>query len=258
MKDKLRLFGCVIFIIFMTSGGVFQPQMVDMPLIDKKSEVRLDGGITLLTTAYATVTYAITDKIAIQAFGHGGGGISSVNHIQGAVGYFKDFGHKNILEWYFGYGYGHANFDYSTVLNNNNCSDTYGYGYYGSGYEGSYMYELPYYKLWSYQEYFTQINYGLIGFDFANMDFGFSLKAGYLYSDLSDYDFHGPAVDGNQLEHYTKNSILLEPLAFIRLGSKKLKFCLKVGDNWIYNLSRSDVSIPHARLNAGIGINYKF
>jgi len=256
MKDIFRLVGCVIFIVLMTSGGVYQSQQIDIPLIDREHEVRIDGGFSILSATYATVSYAITDKIALQAFGNVGK--NGMYHTQGAVGYFKDFGNKNILEWYLGLGYGHANFDYNSSWNDSPYSGTYGDGSYGGGYGGSYMYEIRSYQSGNYQEYFTQLNYGLIGLDIANLDFGFSLKAGYLYSDMRDYDFHRYYVNGELIDRYTNKSILLQPLAFVRLGSKKLKFCLKVGDSWIYKLSKSDRSIPYVRLNAGIGLNFKF
>jgi hypothetical protein len=235
----------------MTSGGVYQPQLIDIPLIDRARDIRIDGGIAILSTAYTTVTYGITDKIELQAFGNVGK--NGICHAQGAVGYFKDFGHKNILEWYLGLGYGHSNFDYNSAWNDSPYSGTY-----GGGYDGPYMYEIRSYQSGNYQEYFTQLNYGLIGLDFANLDFGLSLKAGYLFSDMRDYDFHRYSVNGELIDRYTNQSIILQQLAFVRLGSKKLKICLKVGDSWIYKLSKSDRSIPYVRLNTGIGLNYNF
>lgn len=240
----------------MTSGGVYQPQLVDIPLIERARDVRIDGGITLLSTTYATVSYGIADKLALQVFGNVGK--NGMYHAQGAVGYFKDFGYKNILEWYLGFGYGQANFDYNSSWNDSPYSGTYGGGSYGGGYGGSYMYEIRTYQSGNYQEYYTQLNYGLIGLDFANMDFGFSLKAGYLYSDMRDYDFHRYSVNGELIDRYTNNSILLQPLAFVRLGGKKMKCCLKVGDSWIYKLSKSDMPIPYIRFNTSLGLNYKF
>lgn len=256
MKAIFRLFGCLFFVMLMTSGGVYQPQQVDVPLIERARDVRIDGGIALLSTTYATVSYGITDKIALQAYGNAGR--NGMYHAQGAVGYFKDFGHKNILEGYLGFGFGHANFDYNSAWNDVTYSGTYGSGSYGDGYGDSYMYEIRSYQSGDYQEYFTQLNYGLIGLDFADLDFGLSIKAGYLISDMRDYDIHRFYGDGELIDRYTNKSILLQPLAFVRLGSKRLKICLKVGESWIFKMSKSDRSIPYVRLNAGIGLNFRF
>ncbi len=91
MISKKIIFGFLIALM-MTSCIVYHPQTIDIPLIDKKSDLRIDAGISLVPSAHGTVSYGLTDKIAVQTFGSIGS--DDRYYFQGAVGYFKDLGKK--------------------------------------------------------------------------------------------------------------------------------------------------------------------
>jgi len=247
MKDIFRLVGCLIFIVLMTSGSAYQPQMVDIPLINEKSEVRIDLGHSFLSSNNLTVTYALKDNIALQVYGNFG--LNEVSHIQAAAGYFLEIGNKSILECYIGIGDGHANFDYNSLRNMGTPSDIYGYR------QGSRLSEVNLKSYGNYKEYYTQLNYGITDISIANIDFGFSLKIGYLDASMKESFIRGNSI---YMDAYFNKSIHLEPLALIRFGGNRLKISLKVGSGWMYNLSKTDTPIPYDVFNAGIGLNYKF
>ncbi len=247
MKDIFRLVGFMIFIVLMTSGSAYQPQMVDISLLNEKSDLRIDLGHSFLSSNNLTVTYALKDNIALQVYGNFG--LNDVSHIQAASGYFLEIGDKSILECYVGVGNGHANFDYNSLRNMGTYSDIYGYR------QGTRLSEVNLQSYGNYMEYFTQLNYGITDICIANIDLGFSLKIGYLDSHMKESFSRGNTI---YMDDYLNKSIHLEPLAMIRFGGKKLKLSLKVGSGWMYNLSKTDTPIPYDVLNAGIGLNYKF
>ena len=252
MKIHLRLLGLIFFTIVMTSGDMFQPQMVDVPLINKKSELRLDGGFSALSSAQATLSYALTDKFSIQAYGSSGK--NDQYYLQGAVGYFKDFGNKSVLEFYAGFGYGYGAASNDSIPGNPGYGTSYGYG---NGVTW-YAYSNVGYLEGKYQQYFAQVNYGVTGIDFANLEFGIGLKAGYLHSIFTDRFYYKFYNSINSFDVYLDNSLLIEPIAFIRLGGKHLKLSFKLGNSWIYKFTNTNNSIPYNRVNASIGLNYRF
>jgi len=110
----------------------------------------------------------------------------------------------------------------------------------------------------NYQLYFTQFNFGKVDCEFANLDFGFALKAGYLYTILTDknyYDYYSNEEISNE---YNDNNLLLEPTIFGRIGGKKLKFSLKAGSCWIYKFTDRAHHFPYSYINVGLGLNYRF
>jgi len=214
----------------MTSCGVYSPQTIDIPLINKKKDLRIDAGISIKEFAYATVSYGLTDKIALQTFYN-----KSANDryfVQGAVGYFKDLGNRNVIELYSGFGYGYTNY---------------------------YVDPIPASLKGYYQLYFTQFNLGKIGCQFANADLGFGIKAGYLHSNLTDFNYF-TRYSGNNgpYETLSDNSFLLEPNVFLRIGGEKLKFSLKLGSCWHYQFTHKDKHLPINEINLGLGLNYRF
>jgi hypothetical protein len=52
-------------------------------------------------------------------------------------------------------------------------------------------------------------------------------------------------------------SMLLEPIGFIRIGGDRLKFSVKLGGTMIYKLTNTDKSLPYSYLNLGLGLNYR-
>ncbi len=91
--------------------------VTDIPLINKKNDLRIDGGVSLIPSLYTTVSYGLTDKIAVQGFAN----IGMTEYLQGAIGRYQNFGKGGVFEWYGGLGYGKAD-----AQNNANPGNLYG------------------------------------------------------------------------------------------------------------------------------------
>jgi len=155
---KLRLI-LLLFLasIDMTSCIVYHPNLVDIPLISKKHELRIDAGVSVIPSANATISYELTKKFSVQTYGSFGS--DERYFLQGALGYYKDLGNRNIMEIYNGFGYG-----------------------YGSAYKEA----NPGYLYGDYHVYFSQFNLGKVNDNFAHMDYGIGVKAGFLHSNLTE------------------------------------------------------------------------
>jgi hypothetical protein len=228
MNTKLILSGFLI-LRFMTSCVVYHPHMVDIPLISKKNDLRIDAGVSVVPSVNTTVSYGLTDRIAVQAYGSFGADDRFM--IQGALGYYKDLGSRKIMEIYSGFGYG-----YGSAYKNSNPGDLYG----------------------GYQSYFAQFNFGKVNNRFAHMDYGIGMKAGFLHSDLTDQNYYEYNSESAPNLNYQDKSILFEPVGFIRMGGEKLKFELKLGGCLIYKLTNTEKNFPYSHFNLGLGINYMF
>jgi hypothetical protein len=209
--------------------AVYTPQMVDIPLINKKHEVKIDGGFSYNEFLYTTLTVGLTNKIALQGFYNQGVSGRCFGHA--AVGYFKEFGTRNVIEFYGGFG---------------------------SGYTDYYLDPIPATLKGKYQLYFTQFNFGKIDCQFANADFGIGIKAGYLHSNITDYNYFTRPNYYGPYETLIDKTFVLEPNAFLRIGGQKLKFSLKIGSCWNYQFTHRNKLLPFNRLNFGLGINYRF
>jgi len=228
MKIRELIFG-IIFNLLFTGCIVYQPQMVDIPLISKKNDLRVDAGVSLFPSANATISYGFTDKIAIQGFGS----ISADDryYFQAATGLYKNKGNNRVLELYSGFGYG-----------------------YGNAYKDA----NPGNLLGDYQLYFGQVNYGKIASESSSFEIGFGIKTGYLHSNLTDKNYYnGWISESGPFSVYHDDCLLLEPVGFIRLGGDKLKFNVKLGGAMIYKFTNVEKSFPYSHINLGLGINYR-
>jgi hypothetical protein len=228
MKKTLFL----VSLVFMLSGCVaYYPQLVDVPLINHKNDLRVDAGVSIIPTARATVSYGVSDKIAVQASANFQ--TDDVYYLQGAAGLYK----KNdnlVKEAYVGVGYGLAN-AYKDANPGNLVGD--------------------------YQVYFMQFNYGKINGHFAHADYGIGLKAGYLRSNLLDDDYYDIYYNNpnHQYEIIKDDNLLIEPTAFVRFGGERLKFNIKLGTCLLYKFTNHqyDNLLPQAFLNLGVGFSYQ-
>jgi hypothetical protein len=213
----------------MSGCSLYTPQMVDIPLINKKHEVKIDGGLSFNEFLYSTITVGLTDKIALQGFYNQGIDGNYFGHA--AVGYFKEFESKNVIEFYSGFV---------------------------SGYTDYYIDAIPATLKGNYQLYFAQFNFGKIDYKIANADFGIGIKAGYLYSNITDYNYFTRPNYYGPYETIIDKTFVLEPNAFLRIGGQKLKINLKLGSCWNYQFTHRDKLLPFNRLNLGSGLNYRF
>ena len=213
---------------FLTGCAVW-PKTVDIPLIKEKNDLRIDAGIALIPAANATVSYGLTDKIAVQTFG--GIDVDGLHYFQGAAGLFKDRGNNFITEWYAGVGTGISN-----------------------------VFKGPGRLKGDYQLYFMQFNIGKLSGRFLNSDYGFGLKAGYLRTHLKDKGYFGYYSTKENYPYPVQkdNCMAIEPAAFIRFGKGKLRFNIKMGGLVFFQFTNRDKRIPAGFFNAGIGLDYYF
>jgi hypothetical protein len=56
---------------------------------------------------------------------------------------------------------------------------------------------------------------------------------------------------------YHDESLLVEPIGFIRIGGERLKLSVKLGGTMIYKFTNTDRSLPYSYINSlGINIDY--
>jgi hypothetical protein len=225
-KYFLFLFSIAVSVL-LTSCSIYQPLVADIPLISKKNDLRVDAALTLLPSMNATVSYGLTNKIALQVYGRNHG---PDYYFQGAAGYYKELGNKITMEAYTGFGYGFGNSDIENGLRL---------------IEGN------------YQTYFEQFNIGKSNVGSLHLDYGIGLKLGLLHSNF--YDTYNIVLINEQPIQilYSDNSLLLEPTCFLRFGGEKLKFSIKLGYCWINKFTNINEYFPYDNLTLGVGLNYR-
>ncbi len=226
MKTIVHIARIPIFLLGLLMIGcvVYHPQTIDVPLISERGDLKIDAGISLLPSVHSTVSYGLTDKVAIQAFGSYG--YDSRYYLQAAAGIYKETKPSRILELYGGYGYAYHDANPGSLDGN-------------------------------YQQIFTQLNYGIISTESSNFESGVGLKIGYFHSSLDDHNYYYPLSFTGPYDVINDHSILLEPIAFIRAGGDHLKFSLKLGGAFIYKLSNRDKYLPYMFINLGLGLHYQ-
>ncbi len=227
MKSRILTFGLLISLT-MSSCIVYHPMMSDIPLISEKHDTRIDAGISSVVSANATISYGLTDKIAIQGFGS----VRPDNgyYVQGATGLYKNKGDNKVIELYGGFGYG-----YGDAYNDANPGNLYG----------------------DYQLYFGQANFGKIASNTSNFETGFGIKVGYLHSNLTDENYYDWGLSSEPFKTFHDESVLCEPVGFVRFGGNNLRINVKLGSTLLYKFTNKDKRLPHSYLNLGIGLNYR-
>ena len=228
MKNNILL---LVFLssILMSSCIIYQPMTTDIPLIHHKKDLRIDAGVSMAPSFYTTISYGLTDKIALQGFANVGLA-GDRYYFQVAPGLYKNRGNNKIFELYSGFGYGYGN-----AFSDANAGNLLG----------------------NYQVYFVQTNFGKIAGKSSALELGFGLKGGYLHSNLTDRNFYNFEPRNGPYKTYYDNSLLFEPTGFLRLGKGNFKLSLKLGATWIHKLSNKKKEFPYSRYNLGIGLNYR-
>ena len=204
------------------SGCVtYFPQVVDVPLIKEKGDIRIDAGAFLIPNIndktgehdpianfgiHATVTAGITDFLAVQSY-------LSINalsryHIQSALGLFNRLNNNTVTEVYGGVGYGNGNISYA----------------------GDYYYLT-----------FVQFNLGKTDLGRSHIDYGLGMKGGYLFTNTVDME-----------TIYKKDGWMIEPTVFIRFGGRRAKFCAKVNYLW----TKTIIDNYYFPVSVGLGVNF--
>lgn len=226
MNVRTITFGFILSLT-MSSCIVYHTQTTDIPLINDKNDLRVDAGVSIIPSAHATISYGLTDKIAVQGFGSIG---YDKYYFQAATGLYNNLGNSRVLELYGGFGYG-----YGDAYNDANPGNLLG----------------------DYQLYFGQLNYGKIANELSNFEIGFGIKTGYLHSNFTDKNYYDLNTEPEPYKTYHDESLLFEPIGFIRIGGPKLKFSVKLGGTIIYKFTNTTRSLPYSHINLGLGINYR-
>ena len=226
MKPKVLIFH-LLLLFLISSCCVYHPQTADIPLIKRKNDLRIDAGISLIPTMHSTISYGLTNKIAIQVYASTSGDERKYLHL--ATGLYKAYENQIVMELYGGFGYG-----YGDAYKDSNPGNLYG----------------------NYQIYFLQYNMGNYSNKSGHLEFGFGIKSGYFHSNLTDRNYYSWGSETGPYISYKENSLLLEPQAFFRIGGERLKFSFKAGGCRIFKLTHPNIFIPTANLNIGLGLNY--
>ncbi len=229
MKRKPGNILSTISFALLTACTVYQPQITDIPLISHKNDLRIDGGFSANMSTQLTLSYGLTEDLALQTYGSIGS--DEKYYLQGAIGYYNPMGNNTIMELYGGVGFG-----YGSAYRDANLGNLYG----------------------PFQLYFSQFNIGRVQNKFAHMDYGLGIKAGLFNSFFTDRNFYGFYSEEGPFTTYHDHSFLIEPTLFMRLGGEKLKLSIKLGFCLIDQFSEYEKRLPYSYYNLGLGINYRF
>ena len=212
---------CITVLIALNGCAAYYPQVVDAPLIKEKGDIRLNSGMFIapgdsksLTGGHATFSAGLTNMIAVQ--GYVSADFLSNGYAQGALGLFKAFDNNTVIELYSGYGVGGGDSQYE---------------------------DNPYFKNLNYHLPFAQFNIGKTNVGSLHIDYGLSLKGGYLYTKYEEYE---------EPEPFYKEGWMFEPSLFFRLGGRRVKFSTKVNYQW-NRVIEDEIYFP---LSVSMGINF--
>lgn len=222
---KYRLSFCIAAAALLAGCSIYHPQTVDIPLIDHKGDVRVDGSVGVsawmlpdCVMLSGTVSYGFTDWLAGQAYVNYG-----FDNLYGQVapGVYKHLNEHLILEGYAGFGMG-------GIWSDKTTDDTDTNNVYNYAYRGRYM--LP----------FAQVNLGWRGLAKGHINLAFGLKAGgYLpsvdYRRFDENNVYKPEYDYN----YSTPNLLLEPQVQFSVGGELVKYSIRLGFAWMSDLSRN-------------------
>jgi len=249
MKRNGFKISIVALTILLLSGCVtYYPQVVDVPLINKKGDLRINGGYFLIPNInlqndntssdendngdkstnwlanagmHGTISYGLSDILSLQ--GYASFDAIFRTYLQTALGVYNAFENKTVMEIYGGCGYGLniLNYTYPFSMDNDILRDNF---------------FLP----------FFQFNIGKTDIGKKHIDYGIGLKSGYL---LCQFDNHY-----NKIVVNSRNGWVIEPSIMFRFGSEKLKFNTMINYMWS-KIIDEQFYLP---LNVGMGINYTF
>ena len=226
MRTKTILLFVAIHLLL--NGCVtYYPQAVDVPLIKKKGDIRIDAGAFLIPNIngttddsepltdcgiHATVTAGISNMLAVQTYVSVD--VLSRLHFQTALGLYKRFENNTVTELYGGVGYGNG---YMSALA-------------GSAKDNYYLT-------------FSQFNIGKTDLGKNHIDCGLGLKGGYLFTNTAD---------NTSQTIYKKDGWMIEPTAFLRFGGNRAKFSTKVNYLW----TNSIMDAYYFPVSVSFGVNF--
>ena len=240
IMKKIRLSLVIaIFSVCAASCGVYHPQSVDIPLIEHKGDLRIDGTFSmsdgLEAKANATVSYGLFNHVAVQAFGDVGE--KGRYYTQGAAGLYFPFG-VVVTELYAGVGHGFGFAEGQTYIQTGSEEDKV---------KGRLTsdYNLP----------FLQLNLGVL--TGAGIDLGAGFKCGYILNLSTDDNYYAKRPEGAAKPVYNEQHTLLEPTIFIRFGGDKVKFSIRLGATFLDGEEKSGRHFPYHSYALGAGVNFR-
>lgn len=243
---KTRRFHSIIMVaaaLFVFNGcGAYNPQCVDIPLIERKGEVKLEGGAVVLDktlVGHISTAAGVTDHIAIQGHIHGLANKSGlrIKYMQLATGYYNKMGRLN-TELYLGYGFN--TFAYTLESD----ADPHPYGREDGNNHIA----------------FAQFNCGWNHLANSHIDIAFGLKVGYMHDSRIRTNYYYDWYYNDNLGRWSTeysivgNRLLLEPTAEIRIGWTHFKPSLMIG----YYHAFPDDYMTGLRLSIRLGLTYRF
>ena len=246
MLKKNFILPLIASFLMMASCSVYHPQAVDIPLINHEGDLRVDASLGmsmwLVPDAFhfnMTGTYGINNWLSAQAHANYGG---DNYYAQLAPGAYLPLGGNAVLEGYLGVGYGgNKREDIKAELTTENSTN--------NDYNIDAHYILP----------FAQANIGWHDLTGANIDLGFGLKLGSYIPDITytEVDNDGNVLAGTT-ETYTTPNFLVEPQLMMRLGSRNVKFNVKLGMTWMNDLWGSSTKFIYDWITGSVGITFAF
>ena len=237
MKNlKIKFFIATTIVVLLNSCVAYYPQVVDIPLIKGKGDIRVNAGYfiapsfsenintrvdeteeavdTWVGTAgiHSTVSAGITELMSFQGFLSFDA--TARIHLQVAFGVYNAFEDNTVIELYGGWGYGN--------------------GYMNTLFKIRDDYNMP----------FAQFNIGKSGMGKTNMDYGLGIKSGYLFCDFNNVY--------NQSYIHKKDGWIIEPSVFFRVGGRRVKFNATVNYLWTETI----VNEYYFPINIGMGVNF--
>lgn len=232
-----RVFALLLLSLTATSCWVYTPQLADIPLIEHKGDMRLNGSVYMNPVpAYtdriggyfypalgisSSFSAGLTEWMAINTFVDYQ--LDDIFYTHAALGYYKSFD-GSVFEGYLGTGFGHG----AKYLDDYPASS-------------SLFYLCP----------FVQVNYGWhLG---SHWELGVSLKAGD-YSPVH-VETHTPE-DEPLTTPIPSFSPLLEPQVFVRVGGDKCKFQMQAGYTRLFGWPNGYLLNYHP-ISIGFGVTWK-
>ena len=226
----------VTVLLFLNGCVAYYPQVVDIPMIKHKGDIRINAGGFFIPNLNATTdesgfhavsdvgfhetfSAGITDLLAVQSY-LSVDGLFRI-HVQGALGVYKGFENNTVVESYSGFGYGNG---FGSALFRESLKDNYYLA-------------------------FTQFNIGKTNIGAKHIDYGLGLKSGYLFTSLVET----APLDNADNIIYKKDGWIIEPSLFFRFGGKRVKFCTTVNYLW----TESIIDKYYFPLNVSMGVNIR-
>jgi hypothetical protein len=212
----------VAFFFLVHSCAIYEPQPVSIPLMQEKNELQLSGGVSMLAGISGSVAFAPAQHVALQVYASA---YPENTNFQGSIGYFTKTKTNLNFEIYAGIGNG-----IGTKITDDSSST---------------------YHNADNLIYFVQSNIGQTNLGRAHIDYGFGLKTGYFEAKVKEALF-------DNITPYTTNGFLIEPQAFMRMGSERLKVGFQLNGTRIFlDKEKKDFSDFYNRLNFCVSINYR-